>query len=387
MAKYTQRTDGRYSTRIKTGIKDDGTADYKYLTATSEEVLDKLVASHRRQAEGTHVDPNKTTMSQWMESWLNDVKKGTVRQNTWEFYRGIINHCIKPHIGTITMANLQASDLRKLYTTLQAKGLSNARIHHAHVALNNALTVAIDDGVLQTNVCQKKTVREKARPPETKSEKVVLSKAQALALIISLDGWWKMLVLLAWSTGMRLGELLGLRWADVDEKKRTISVVKTITHSAEKGVESGDPKNSSSFRTLTIDKSCMVELQKWRNQQKDSRRVVGMLQLSKDLVFGINGKPANPRTVSREFKDISKAAKLPPEVHFHSLRHTHATELLKAGVHPKKVQYRLGHSTFQITMDTYSHVTPDMQDEIADIWEKIKMPTTTAANQENNDQN
>jgi len=385
MTTYKQRTDGRYSTRIRIGINDDGKSNYKYLTANSEEELDKLVASHRRQAEGEHVDPDKTTMAQWMESWLNDVKKGTVRQNTWEFYRSLVNTCIKPNIGKITLSKLQASDLRKLYTTLQSNGLSSARIHHVHVAINNALTVATDDGILQTNVCQKKTVREKAKPPDTKSEKFVLSQDQVMALLKTLDGWWRMLVLLAWSTGMRCGELLGLRWSDVNEKKRIITVIQTVTHSSDDGVEIGKPKNDSSFRSITIDQSCMVELQKWHNQQRESRRVVGIAQLSKDLVFGINGQPANPRTVSREFKDLVKSANLPPEAHFHTLRHTHATELLKAGVHPKKVQYRLGHSTFQITMDTYSHVTPEMQDEIADIWEKLRKPTTNTATQENKD--
>jgi len=137
-----------------------------------------------------------------------------------------------------------------------------------------------------------------------------------------------------------------LRWSDVNEKKRIITVIQTVTHSSDDGVEIGKPKNDSLFRSITIDQSCMVELQKWHNQQRESRRVVGIAQLSKDLVLGINGQPANPRTVSREFKDLAKSANLPPEAHFHTLRHTHATELLKAGVHPKKVQYRLGHSTF-----------------------------------------
>ena len=379
---YKQRSDGRFSTRIKAGIKDDGKTDYKYLTAGSEEELDKLVASHRRQSEGDHIDPNKTTVSQWLESWLYDVKKGTVRQNTWEFYRGLVNTCIKPNIGKITLAKLQASDLRKLYSTLQANGLSPARIHHVHVTINNALTVATDDGVLPTNVCQKKSVREKAKPPDTKSEKFVLSQAQVMTLVGSLDGWWKMLVLLGWSTGMRMGELLGLRWSDINEKKRIITIVQTITNSSDEGTKPSTPKNNSSFRSITIDKYCMTELQKWRNQQKESRRVVGFAQLNKDLVFGIDGQAANPRSVSKDFKALVSAAHLPPETHFHTLRHTHATELLKAGVHPKKVQARLGHSTFAITMDTYSHVTPDMQDEIADIWEALRKPKTEVAETE-----
>ena len=130
---------------------------------------------------------------------------------------------------------------------------------------------------------------------------------------------------------------------------------------------SASRKNDASYRTIPVDMPCIAELLRYKADQKEHRRVVGFMQHGKDLVFGIEGQPANPRWVSKHFKDLCLAAALPDESHLHALRHTHATQLMPAGVHPKKVQYRLGHATYQMTMDIYSHVTPDMQDGIAEL--------------------
>lgn len=305
---------------------------------------------------------------------LSDLlgKKGTVRQNTWEFYRGIINSTISPEIGLKTLAKLQVSDIRTLYTKLQAEELSASRIHGVHVTLNSALRIAVEDGIIQANPCAHSTVRIKAKKADKKKDLFVFTQEQVEQFLKSLSGWWKSFVLLAWATGMRREELLGLRWMDVDAKKLTVSVVQTVVVSEENGIHIGKPKNDASYRTIQIDKPCMAELTRFRAQQKESRRVVGFLQHNTDLVFGINGKMADPRQISKDFKKLAIAAGLPKESHLHTLRHTHATQLLRAGVNAKIVQHRLGHSTYQMTMDTYSHVTPDMQDGIADILTQLR---------------
>jgi len=367
MSKYTQRADGRYVTRVKDGFKEDGKAKYKYVYAATEAELTKKVKSYERQQEHDYVDPEKTTITEWLDHWLNDVKKGTVAQNTWEFYRSVINVVIKPDLGAITLAKLQPKTIRTFYTKLKNEGLSDARINHTHVVLNNSMKVALEDGILDRNPCFHSTVKEKAKKPQKKKDIFVFTQDQIDALIAYQSGWWKAFVHLGWATGMRREELLGLRWMDIDTKKCTVSIFQALIYTEDEGLKIVPPKNESSFRTITVDKSCMAEMLRHQESQKEERRVAGVILNARDLVFSIKGALPDPRNISKEFKDRCLKAGLPEESHLHALRHTHATQLLKAGVHPKKVQYRLGHSTYQMTMDIYSHVTPEMQDDIPEI--------------------
>ena len=369
--KVKQRADGRYATRIKTGIDPDGKTIYKYLCANSEKELDAKIEDHVRQSESEYVDPDKTTVTQWMEHWLTIVKKDSVRQNTWEFYRCIIDALINPSIGTKTLSKLAPRDIRSLYAKLRSTGLSSGRIHQTHVTINSAMKVAVEDGILTKNPCNNSTVKEKAKKPDVKQERFVFSQDHIDTLLKSLNGWWKAFVFLAWSTGMRREELLGLRWMDIDLKKGLVSVVKAVTVSQEEGIVSGKLKNDSSYRTITINKQCCAELLKHQATQKESRRVVGIMQYNKDIIFSVDGELADPRLISKQFKKLALAAGLPKESHLHAIRHTHATQLLRAGIHPKKVQYRLGHATYQMTMDTYSHVTPEMQEDIIEVLNEL----------------
>jgi len=367
LSKYSRRVDGRYCTRVKSGVGTDGKSIYKALCANTEKELDAKVNSYLRQSERNYINPEKTTLAVWLDHWLHNVKRGTVTQATWEFYRCIIQSCINPVIGPKTLAKITPSDIRTLYLKLRADGLSASRINQTHMTINSSMKVAVEDGVLLKNPCDNSTVRKKAKKPDKKVERFIFEQEQIEKLLKSLSGWWKAFTLLAWSTGMRREELLGLRWMDVDTKNGLISIVQAVTVTQDEGIAIGPLKNDASYRTITVDKTCIAELLRYKADQKEHRRVVGFMQHGKDLVFGIEGQPANPRWVSKHFKELCLAAGLPEESHLHALRHTHATQLLRAGVHPKKVQYRLGHATYQMTMDIYSHVTPDMQDGIAEL--------------------
>lgn len=378
--KYSIRSDGRVATRIRIGTKLNGDPDYKYLCARTEKELDAKVDSYTRQSESNYVDPEKTTIAAWMDHWLNTVKKGTVEHATWEFYRCIIKTLINPSVGLKTLANLQPADIRTLYSNLRSDGLSVSRIHATHVTLNSAMAVAVEDGVILSNPCAKKTVREQAKKVDVKIERFVFAQEQIDALLASVkdNTWWRAFIHLAWASGMRREELLGLRWMDIDQKKMTVSISRAVVITQDNGIEIDNLKNDASYRTIKIDKPVMTDLLRLRSEQKESRRVVGFMQHDRDLVFSINGAVADPRQISKDFKRLALAAGLPSESHLHALRHTHATQLLKAGVHAKIVQYRLGHSSYQITMDTYSHVTPDLQDDISRVLQVIRTNKNTA---------
>ena len=168
---------------------------------------------------------------------------------------------------------------------------------------------------------------------------------------------------LAIKTGMRQGELPGLRWDDIQGNR--IQIRQALARSQDGTVELRQPKTPSSVRNISITESDVKVLQKHRTQQAEERLKVGLAWQPTGLVFMTSlGTPLSHRNVLRQFKALSKRAEL-PVISFHDLRHTHATMMLEAGVHPKIVQERHGHSKITTTLDTYSHALPNMQEEAA----------------------
>lgn len=177
-----------------------------------------------------------------------------------------------------------------------------------------------------------------------------------------------MLFLTAVRTGLRRGELLGLRWQDIDLNAKTLSVKRTITTKMDGTLYEGKPKTKSSQRTVSLDEELIIHLKQYHKRIVRQQELLGEAWDRADLVFPSTvGTPINPSNLRRTFNRIIAKAEL-PKITFHDLRHCHATLMLKAGVNPKIVSERLGHSSIKVTLDTYSHVLPGLQAEAAELF-------------------
>ena len=173
------------------------------------------------------------------------------------------------------------------------------------------------------------------------------------------------IIFLALATGLRRGEILGLRWSDVDLARRTLTVAQSLEQTATGGLRFKAPKTKRSRRTIALSPAVVEELQAHRAKRAADRLALGLGRDAAGLVFTrVDGDPIRPDGVTRMFAGIVKRAKIRP-ISFHGLRHTHATDLLRAQVHPKIASERLGHSSIAVTMDTYSHAILGLQEDAA----------------------
>lgn len=324
--------------------------------------------------EGTYKDPTDETFGELMTAWLND-KKSAVRPATWKAYAWLVNNHIIPNLGKVKAPNLQAKQLHNLYHVKLIGILSAASIKKLHVLVVDALNRAVSWGDLSRNVATGIEL-----PKGKKASFEVWDEIQLgtfLEAAKSSKRYYTAFELAA-STGMRQSEILGLRWMDVDLSNRTISVRQSYTK-ADVGHAMGDPKSLKSIRSIALFPETVELLREHKKAQNEEHMRNRKFYEDNGLVLqsGV-GTPVNPRNMMREYYKIIKAIqkdqderKLKDEpyisfhpIRFHDLRHTHATILLKNGAHPKIVQERLGHSSITVTLDTYSHVLPNMQEAL-----------------------
>lgn len=312
--------------------------------------------------KGTFVEPTKKTFGEIMESWLED-KKTSVKHGTWKAYEWLVNSHIIPNLGNIQVTKLKPQHLHDLYhKTLNGK-LSVGSIKKTHVLILDALNRAVIWGMISQNVAQFVDL------PQGKKKKFEVWNEDQLRLFLdvaSKDQYY-MAFELAASTGMRQSEILALRRVDVDLITKTASVRQAYTL-AEVGHDFDDTKNDSSVRSIALFVDTVKLLEShFRKQERE--RVTNPMYNDSGLVIQTSaGTPLGPRNLMRHYyrilDSIIKEHPDFPKIRFHDLRHTHATLLLKAGIHPKIVQERLGHSSINVTLDTYSHVLPNLQESV-----------------------
>ena len=309
-------------------------------------------------SKGTFFEPSTLTVKQYLEYWLEHVK-AQVAPRTHASYSGNCYNHIIPYLGNIKLAKLQPIQAQKFLTELGNTGLANSSITAIHRIFKTALNQAVKLELLPRNPME---AVEKPRTPKTTMQ--VLNSEQVVELLQSAEGrQYHTLLLTAVYTGMRRGELLGLMWKDVDLEQGVIRVRQIAQRITGKGMVFGDTKTSGSRRAITIPQSVVVALKKEKVKQAEWKLKYGSLFKDNGLVFcSKTGKPVEPRILQEFLKRSLQIAGLPP-IRFHDLRHTHATLLLQQGVHPKIVAERLGHANVGMTLDTYSHVLPNMQQE------------------------
>ena len=317
---------------------------------------------------GGFVRPSKLTVAEFLRQWLRDYAASNVRPLTAAGYAQRIDRHIIPALGRIPLSELQPSHLQTFYRKAVQNGrldgeggLSARSVLHIHRVLYDALAIAVKWGLVIRNVAQA------VDPPRaTRKEMRTLDAEGVNRLLEASQGtMYHPLIHLALYTGLRRSELLGLRWRSVDLDMATISVVQVL-HCLQGGrIVFHEPKSQKGKRQVALSPTAAVALREYRERQQLDRILVGNPLTLDDLVFSNpDGLPLLPNSVTHAFIKIVRRAGL-HGVRFHDLRHTHASLMLRQGIHPKIVSERLGHATVGITLDTYSHVTPGLQEAAA----------------------
>ena len=355
-----RRKDGRwvgqYLVYLPSGPK------YRYIYAkTRKEAAQKLTKAMADRNGGIVFDDEKLTVSDFLDVWLCDCAKAAVRVSTFERYRSIADLHISPALGRLRLKSLTPAHVQGFYRGRLDSGLSPATVQKIHVVLHKALSQAVRWSLVPRNVTEAATA-----PRPSPKEMHPLSAEEARKLLEAARGdRLEALWVLAVHTGMRQGELLALKWTDVDLEAGKISVRRTLTR--EGGHYTlGEPKTKRSRRTVKLTGAAAEALRSHLSRQMADMERLGALYRDQGLVFTTDsGAPLNPSNVrNRNLRRLLPRAELPP-IRFHDLRHTCATLLLSKNVHPKIVQEILGHATVAITLDTYSHVLPGMGDQAA----------------------
>ena len=359
-----KRKDGRWEGRYTAGHDPEtGKAIYKnVLGRTQTEVKAKLKAAIQEAQTMDFSKTGKYTVGEWMEVWFEDYAKIKVRPSSHQTYRGYIDNHIRPNIGDIPLEKLTALDIQKLCKKLltkgrvdrleakgQPKGLSAKTVRNIHQILSSALKLAQEQRIILTNPAERCAL-PKVEHREMKT--LPVEQLQSFLREARESGVFE-LYYLELATGLRRGELLGLKWEDVDLQKGDLRVKRQTSRINGEVVEA-PLKTKNAYRTLPLAEDTIDVL-------KEQRKKVG----SSPWVFpSPNGGPISPDSVLHMLHRVLKRAGL-PRVRFHDLRHTFATLALQNGVDIKTVSGMLGHFSAGFTLDTYAHVTSAAQRQAA----------------------
>jgi integrase len=330
---------------------------------TRAEVAAKLTRALSQREDGLVFDDGGLTVEEYMRRWLKGSVRDTVRTSTYERNKQIVDLHVVPALGRLKLKALTPAQVRWFYREKLDRGLSSATVHKMHVVLHKALDQAVRDSLIPRNVTEAVKVpqvrRKEIEPLSAEETKKLLAAASEAG------ERFEALYVLAVTTGLRQGELLALRWDDVDLEGRVLRVRRTLTRV--KGSYSlGEPKTARSRRSVSLTETTVEALRAHLARQLEEIDRVGSLYQDGGLVFATErGTTVNPSNLRRRsFAPLLERAKL-PGIRFHDLRHTCATLLLTKNVNPKVVSEMLGHASIAITLDTYSHVLPNMQDSAA----------------------
>ena len=360
---YRRKVDGMYVGCI---TLDDGKRKYFY-SKKRQEVHDKMQAALLEKQQGTLVTAPQQTVSQYLAYWLEHNVRDAVRPRTYERYESIVRLHIVPIMGKVKLQALTPQHINTLKSKKLKEGLSPTTVSAIHDMLHKALDDAVKMGLIARNVCDVVSHTRKQH-----KEINPLMPEQARKLLEAVKGHpQEALFVLALATGMRRGELLGLKWQDINLDKGTLQVRRMLSRlPTQMGKENGDlyveaePKTKSSRRNIVIAGFALEALKEHRKRQNEMKRLAGDSWEEHDYVFcKALGQHLDPGGVLVQLKHWLEKAGL-PDRRFHDLRHSAATILLQARVQLKTVQELLGHSTIATTADIYSHVSSEMREEI-----------------------
>ena len=322
-----------------------------------------------RLGQGEYVEPTRTTLAVFLEDWLASVHS-RLRPSTWDSYKRNIDAHITPALGATPLQALTPTALNRLYADLLSGGrrdgrggLSPRTVRYCHTILRCALKDAVRWNLAARNVA------DSADPPRGAATRAKTMKTWSAAELHNFlrhveDERLYAALLLAATTGMRRGEILGLRWRDIDLSAARIAVRITLI-TIHNRLEWSTPKTERGRRSVALDPGTVDALRAHRARQAEERLAWGAAYHDHGLVFAKeDGTPIHPDYLTKLFDRKSRALGL-PRIRLHDLRHTHATLALQAGIHPKIISERLGHSDITLTLNTYSHAIPALEERAA----------------------
>jgi len=334
---------------------------------TKREAEKKLAELLHQLDSGTFMRPGKTTVADYLEQWLKDCCWANLAPRTAEGYESIVRRHLIPSLGRIPLTQLKPEHLQHVYSDELTAGFSHRTVRYMHVTLHKALHNAVKLGMILRNPA------DAVEPPKVQRHDMHTMNESDIHIFLEYarSTSYYALFYMALFTGMRRSELLALRWSDIDLILCQLSVTRALHHLQDGTLIFSQPKTAKGRRLISLSPSTAVVLREHREQQEKMKRQLGLTVTEDDLVFcQADGKPLLPNSVSHAWTKLASRTGL-KGVRLHDARHTHASLLLKQGVHPKIVQERLGHASIQITLDTYSHVAPGLQQAAANRFDDI----------------
>ncbi len=349
----------------KTGKRRQQWTSFK---GTKKQAERELNASLVRLEQGIHIKPTKITVGEYLESWLQDYVETNTSPRTQHRYSQIVRVHLIPEFGAFPLVALQPHHIQTYYANALKTGhqrtkggLSPSTVHYHHRVLFEALKHAVKREILVRNVAE----AVDAPRPIHKEMATLGPESVNLFLETAEESPHYLIFYTAIYTGLRRGEMLGLRWCDVDLDFGTLSIVQTLQHLHSGEYIFKEPKSRKGRRQIALSPSLAILLRGHKQKQESLRIFAGYTFTPTDLVFShADGSPIRPNTVTRAFTIIARSIGL-EGVRFHDLRHAHATLMLRQGIHPKIVSERLGHASISMTLDIYSHVLPGLQEAAA----------------------
>ena len=361
-----KRDDGRWEGRIVVGHKEDGTPIFRYVFGKTQRELTKKLHAKILEFRGVELsEESAMTLAEWLEKWLSEYKVNTIRESTLGRYRKDIENHVIPRLGYKKISFITTNDIQKMYVDIKENGriknrekhgsvLSDSVVRSIHMMLHQAFEDAVKERLISKNPTKGTTIPKKSR-----GELQVLNKEQLDRFLseVDKDEIWRDFFYTELTTGLRRGEICGLKWCDFDEKRGTLSICRNATAKKGGGVSIGETKTDTGNRLIYLPESTIKMLKRRKKQALT------------EWIFPNPSRPEDPllpNSAYQKLKKILKTADL-PSIRFHDLRHTFATHALTSGVDAKTLSKILGHTNASFTLDTYTHVTSDMQERAANI--------------------
>ena len=389
-----QRDDGRWVATIHDGYRDGKRHRKSIYRATRNEVQKELTRALRAQQLGLPMESDRLTVGDWLKQWLEMQKPPATKPKTYVAYEDHVRIHLIPAFGKRPLVKLQPQEVREFMQTKSKAGLAPRSIRHFRGTLRTALNVAMRDGLVARNVAAL------VKPPRLQKSKLhVFTREEALRFLDITKGHrLEAIFTVALSLGLREGEILGLRWQDVDLDAGKLEVVWALQRIKRPGEKKGkleliEPKTDRSARVIALPQVAISALYAHRGRQEEERKAARSCWRDTGMVFTTRiGTMMDQRNLLRTYYGIrdardpddpepnpKKKRKLLPQLRFHDLRHSAATLLLAQGVHPRCIMELLGHSSFNLTMNTYGHILEEMKKETARQTDAVFSPAHDAA--------
>ena len=359
---------------ITIGTDDKGKLIRKQFTGKTQQDVKYKLQEYKKQMLMGVLNEDKLTVSDWFYSWLFDYRKQDLKPKSFQRYHGIYKNYIEnTDCGNIKLNDLRTTHLQRHYKKLLDTGVTPTTIRQINTNLKTCLNEAERQGYIQKNWCKLVTLPKKEDNKEVK----VLTKQEQEKFLEAIKGHeLELLYIVALGTGLRIGEILGLKWSDIDFKNNELHVNRSLQKAAiyeddkivRYEVQETTPKTKNSLRTIPVPQNIIKKLIAHKKEQNELILLLQEEYDNKNYVFCNKlGKPIEDKRPGRNLKTILTSISIEP-IKFHALRHTYATRLFEAGIPPKTVQHLMGHSDIETTMNIYTHV---MKEQKLEAIEKI----------------